>query len=70
MGGVTLEFEDYTETLGLAADGEFKEDESLLILQRALQLNILDMKSISGEDVEKRAKTNHIVKALVCLQAS
>jgi hypothetical protein len=44
--------------------------EGLLDLRRALQLNVLDTKSISAENVKKRAKTNYVVKALVCLQAS
>jgi hypothetical protein len=70
MGGVELEFEDSTETLGCAANGRFHQDGSLLNLQRAFQLNMIDMRSISVDDVNKRAKTNYIVKALVCLQAS
>jgi hypothetical protein len=70
MGGVKLKFEDCTETLGYDDDGDFSPHTSLLNLQRALKLNILDMKSIPAADVKKRAKTSYIVKALVCLQAS
>jgi hypothetical protein len=43
---------------------------TLSVLQQAIQLKIVDIKSISIEDVKKRAKTNYLVKALVCLQAS
>jgi hypothetical protein len=70
MGGVDLEFEDCTEILGCAPHGKFYPGQSLLNAQRALQLNILDMRFISVEDVKERAKTSYLVKALVCLQAS
>jgi hypothetical protein len=74
MGGVELEFKDCTETLGCDEHGFFESDNdglvTLSVLQQAIQLKILDIKSISIEDVKKRAKTNYLVKALVCLQAS
>jgi hypothetical protein len=70
MGGVELEFEDCTETLGRDAEDVFDLRLSLDHFQRALQLDLLEIKSIPAEDVEKRAKTNYLVKALVCLQAS
>jgi hypothetical protein len=70
MGGVELEFQDCTETLGCDTHGIFYQFTSLGNYQRAIQLKILDTKCIPKEDVRKRAKTNYLVKALVCLQAS
>jgi hypothetical protein len=70
MEGVTLEFEGCTETLGCDSYGDFDDAKLLGVLKCALQLNLLDVKSISGEDVKKRAKTNYLIKALVCLQVS
>jgi hypothetical protein len=70
MGGVNLEFEDCTEALGCDADGLNSHDEVLSLLQRALQLNIPDMKAVSVEELNKRAKATYLVKAVVCLQAS
>jgi len=69
MGGVELDFEDCTENLGCDSNGGFVYD-PFVDVQRALELDILDIKSIPAEDVKKRAKTNYLVKALVCLQAS
>jgi hypothetical protein len=70
MGGVKLKFEDCTETLGYSDDEESSRVRALINLQRALKLNILGMKSIPAADVEKRAKSDYIIKGLVCLQAS
>jgi hypothetical protein len=70
MGGVKLEFEDCTETLGFAAHSLLNRDRALDLLRRTIQLDILNVESISVEDVRKRAKTNHLAKALACLQAS
>jgi hypothetical protein len=68
MEGVNLEFEDCTEAVGCDSDGVFDDNDALDVFQRALQLNLLDAKCVSAEDVKKRAKTIYIVKALVCLQ--
>jgi hypothetical protein len=70
MGGVELEFNDCTETLGCNSHGVFDSDDAVDIFQRAVQLKVLDVKFISAEDVRIRAKTNHLIKALICLQAS
>jgi hypothetical protein len=79
MGGLELEFEDCTEILGrdCGSNSSFKSNYAscfnsnyaLSVFQRAVQLKKLEVKSISAEDIRKRAKTNYIVKALVCLQA-
>jgi hypothetical protein len=70
MGGVELQFKDCMETLGRQPGGGFNENKALRDLQRALQLDLLAMDAMSAEDVRSRAKTNHFVKTLVCLQAS
>jgi hypothetical protein len=59
MGGVHLDFSDFK-----GAQVNLGE------LRRALQLDLLSLNTIPAEDVRARAKTNHIVKALVCVQAS
>jgi len=56
--------------LGPNESGVFDDARASHTFQRASQLEILDIKSISVEDIKKRAKTNYLVKALVCLQAS
>jgi hypothetical protein len=68
--GVDLEFEDCTETLGMETNGIFYQIDALETLRRAAQLNILSIRSISAEDIRKRAKTSYLIKALVCLQPS
>jgi hypothetical protein len=73
MGGVDLEFDEGTENLGNECHDLFNEDnKALKVFQAALDGNgtILNSETISGDDIEKRTKTNYLGKALACVQAS
>ena len=70
MGGVHLHFADCTKVLGEDDNGEFDSDRAMDHFGRALSFDLFTIDSISVMEVEGRAKTNHILKAIVCFQAS
>jgi hypothetical protein len=70
MAGVHLKFNDCVETLGRHEEEDFDEETALEDLKRALHLDLIDISSIPVQQIQSRAKSSHIVKALVCFQAA